>query len=176
MATKRPAKRAASARRLPLALQLLKDDHAAVDKLFRQFERSDDASARASLAQQICAALTRHATIEETLFYPEVRAAIEEQDLLDEAEVEHGSIKALVEQIGSSRPGDDLFEARVTVLKEYVKHHVKEEEDEMFPKVKRAGLDLEALGRQMQAELAQGAPSEGTRKSPSRARTAERRP
>lgn len=148
MATKKKAARRTAAP--PLAIKLLMDDHKTVDKLFRQCSRAARASERHAIVQKICAALTVHATIEEEIFYPEVRAALKQQDLLDEALVEHGSIKALVAALKSARPGDELYDGRVTVLKEYVKHHVKEEEEEMFPKVKRAGLDLTELGERLQ--------------------------
>jgi hemerythrin superfamily protein len=159
MATKKTAKRSAkkpsakksSTRTLPLALEMLAQDHAAVDKLFRRYSRTADDEARAEVVTQICEALTLHAHIEEEIFYPEVRNALEAHDLLDEAEVEHGSIKALVDALSNGQPGEDLFDAQVTVLKEYVAHHVKEEEEELFPKVKRSGLDLQDLGERMSA-------------------------
>ena len=148
-------KPATRVQRAPLALQLLTADHAAVDKLFRRYARLDDDAARAAIVQEICAALSAHATIEEQIFYPEVREALELDDLLDEAEVEHGGIKALIAALSNGHPGHDLFDAQVTVLKEYVKHHVKEEEEELFPKVKRANLDLEDMGRRLKAAKAE---------------------
>ena len=151
-AKKTPASRA---RRMPLALKLLIDDHAAVDKLFRRYAKLDDDEARAEVVREICTALSAHAAIEEQIFYPEVRDALDANDLLDEAEVEHGSIKALIDALSSGHPGHDLFDAQVTVLKEYVKHHVKEEEEELFPKVKRADLDLEDMGRRLKAAKAE---------------------
>jgi hemerythrin superfamily protein len=101
--------------------------------------------------RQICNALRAHAEIEEQIFYPAVRDAIEQEDLMDEAEVEHGEVKRLVEDLEDSRPREDLYDAKVAVLIEYVKHHVQEEEGQMFPKVKKAKLDLEELGREMAA-------------------------
>jgi hemerythrin superfamily protein len=94
--------------------------------------------------------LTVHATIEEELFYPAARENSTEQDLLDEAEVEHASAKDLIAQIEGMDAGDELYDAKVKVLGEYIDHHVKEEE-ELFPKVKRAKLDLEALGGELAA-------------------------
>jgi hemerythrin-like domain-containing protein len=88
-----------------------------------------------------------HARVEEELFYPSVRPQIRDDELMDEAAVEHDSLKALIEQLRNMKPGDANYDATVTVLHEYVKHHVKEEQDEIFPKVKQMDLDLVALGR-----------------------------
>src|SRR5690349_4054197 len=134
------------------AISMLKEDHQTVDKLFKEFEGLKDGEKdeqKADCVGQICKALTVHATIEEEIFYPAAREALEEQDLLDEAEVEHAGVKQLVGELENMSPGDELYDAKVTVLAEYVKHHVKEEEGQMFPKVKRAGLDTEALGGRM---------------------------
>ena len=94
--------------------------------------------------------LTVHAQIEEEIFYPAAQDAIKEPDLVDEATVEHASAKDLIAQIESSEPSDELFDAKVKVLGEYIDHHVKEEESEMFPQVRKAKLDLDALGAQLQ--------------------------
>jgi hemerythrin superfamily protein len=136
------------------AIDLLTADHVAVDKLFKQFEKladDGDAGAKAGCVEQICAALTVHATIEEEIFYPAAREVLEEEDLLDEAEVEHDGIKGLVADLEGMSPEDDLYDAKVTVLGEYVKHHVREEQDDMFPKVKKAKVDTVALGRRLSA-------------------------
>lgn len=143
-----------ASRKQPDAVQLLTQDHREVEKLFdeyRQLAEQDDApdEEKAALAQQICTMLQVHTTIEEELFYPAARDAIEEQDLLDEAEVEHASAKDLIAQILGGGPAESLYDARVQVLGEYVKHHVKEEEKELFPKVKKSGMDLAALGTEM---------------------------
>jgi hemerythrin-like domain-containing protein len=133
------------------AIELLKADHKEVAALFEEFESADDDS-KQELAQQICDALTVHAQIEEEIFYPAAREALgdEGEDLLDEAEVEHGSIKDLVEAIESDDE-NELFDAQVTVMGEWVKHHVKEEETELFPKVQKTRMDMAAIG----AELAE---------------------
>jgi len=135
------------------ALKLLKTDHDAVENLFEQYERlkDKDESKKEDLIGQICTALSVHAQLEEEIFYPAARNALEEagEDLLDEAEVEHGSIKSLVEQLETMSADDELCDAKVKVLSEYVKHHVKEEETELFPKVKKSSLDLEAVGEEM---------------------------
>lgn len=129
------------------AISLLKQDHREVEKLAKQFESTDDDAEKGEIAQQICHALTVHAQIEEELFYPASREVLSEsdQDLVDEAEVEHATLKDLIAQIEAMKPGQDLYEAKVTVLTEYVKHHVKEEEGEYFPKVGKK-LDLDSLG------------------------------
>ena len=144
--------RTRTARRAPNAITLLTEDHAKVRKMFKQFERShekmDDAE-KAELVGQICMELTVHTQLEEEIFYPAAREAIEEQELLDEAEVEHASAKELIAQLQSMQPGDELYDAKVTVLGEYVDHHIKEEEKQMFPKVRKARLDLEYLAEQI---------------------------
>jgi hemerythrin superfamily protein len=136
------------------AIALLTADHRSVKAMFQAFdklkERDDARDEKAELVQRICAELTVHATIEEEIFYPAVREAIDEEDLMDEADVEHASAKDLIAQLEAASPGDDHFDAKVTVLGELIDHHVKEEEGEMFPKAKKA-IDVEAVG----AELAQ---------------------
>jgi len=133
------------------ATALLARDHAEVKKLFKQYEKLADAEAegeeRQALAERICAMLTVHATIEEEIFYPAAREADVEDDLLDEAEVEHASAKDLIAQIQSMSPDDELYDAKVKVLGEYVDHHVQEEEGEMFPKCRRAKMDLAGLAQ-----------------------------
>ena len=139
------------------AIALLSADHKEVDALFKEYEKLCKADAddgeKGLLAAQICAMLTVHATIEEELFYAAARAALEDdgQDLLDEAVVEHASAKDLIAQIEDANPGDELFDAKVQVLGEYIRHHVKEEETELFPKVKKAKADLVALGAALAA-------------------------
>jgi hemerythrin superfamily protein len=135
------------------AIKLLKADHAEVEELFAQYEKQKkkSGSGKPELIDKICTALTVHAQIEEEIFYPAARNALEEdgEELLDEAEVEHASIKSLVEQLDVMSWDDELCDAKVKVLSEYVKHHVKEEEGQMFPKVKKADLDLDALGMEL---------------------------
>ncbi len=135
------------------AVQLLTEDHEQVRQLFEQYEQlvsSDaDAQEKQELAEQICLMLTVHADLEEELFYPAARDALDEQDLLDEAQVEHASARDLIEQIQEMDPTEDLYDAKVKVLGEYVNHHVQEEENELFPKIQDAGIDLEALGEEL---------------------------
>ncbi len=132
---------------------LLQRDHADVKKLFKQYEKLADNEAdgeeRQALAMQICTMLTVHATIEEEIFYPAAREAEVDDDLLDEAEVEHASAKDLIAQIQSMDPGVALYDAKVIVLGEYIDHHVQEEENEMFPKCRRAKIDLAGLAEQL---------------------------
>jgi len=145
------------------AINLLMTDHDEVETLFKQFQKTkNDGAGKADIVEQICKALTVHAAIEEEIFYPAARDALAEkdEDLLDEAEVEHASIKSLVEQIQEADPDDELFDAKVKVLCEYVTHHVKEEEGEMFPRIKKTGLDLEELGAELM-ELKQELMGEG---------------
>jgi hemerythrin superfamily protein len=127
-------------------------DHKKVAELFKQFQTAKkDGGDKAGIVEQICDALSVHAEIEEEIFYPAARDALTEngEDMLDEAEVEHASIKSLVEQLQDADPGDEMYDAKVKVLCEYVTHHVKEEEGEMFPKVKKTNLDLEELGAEL---------------------------
>ncbi len=137
------------------AIELLRNDHQEVDELFRKYDELADApsddEAKKSLAEQICTMLIVHASIEEEIFYPAASDAIDETELLDEAEVEHQSVKDLIARIQASDPSDPLYDAQVRVLGEYVRHHVEEEETEMFPRVEEAGLDLDALGAEMAA-------------------------
>lgn len=134
------------------AISLLMEDHKYVQKLFKEFEKikeDEDVDEKQKLVRVICTELSVHAQIEEEIFYPAARNAIDEQDLLDEAEVEHASAKELITQLESMQPDEELYDAKVCVLGEYVNHHVKEEQDELFPKVKKADLDLQALGQEL---------------------------
>lgn len=135
------------------AIAVLIEDHKRVRKLFKQFEKMKEEGTPAekeALARQICEELKLHTEVEEKIFYPAARKAIDEQDMLDEALIEHASAKDLIAQIEEGDAKDSMWAARVTVLGEYVEHHVKEEEEEMFPKVKKAKLDLEALGEEIE--------------------------
>ena len=148
---KSASKKKSSSSRAPSdALALLRADHRTVQELFQQFEKTRSDDRKKTLAEQICNELTIHAQIEEEIFYPAAREAIREEDLLDEATVEHQSAKDLIAQIEGGS-GDELWEAKVKVLGEYVNHHVKEEQNELFPQVKKTKLDLKALGEQLQA-------------------------
>jgi hemerythrin superfamily protein len=143
-----------SAARTPDALKLLMADHKEVKALFKDYEKLVKAEAdderKQALAEQICQMLTVHATIEEELLYPAAHEVLEESDLVDEATVEHASAKDLIAQIQGMSPSDELYDAKVTVLGEYIDHHVKEEEKEMFPKLRKTELDLKELGVSLQ--------------------------
>jgi hemerythrin superfamily protein len=133
------------------AIALLIADHKKVKDLFEQFEALSDRSKvnKKKIAAQICLELTVHTHIEEEIFYPAVRGPIKDDDLMDEALVEHAGAKDLIAQISEMDPGDDLYDAKVKVLSEQIEHHVGEEEDEMFPKVRKSKVDLVELGQQM---------------------------
>jgi hemerythrin superfamily protein len=134
------------------AIALLTADHREVSEMFEQFEQLGDraTTSKEKLKDKICKALIAHTAIEEEIFYPAVREKIEEgEDLVDEAVVEHAAAKDLIKQLQEMQPDDELYDAKVKVLGEQVEHHVKEEEKEMFPKVKKSGLDLLALGQEM---------------------------
>ena len=133
------------------AIALLRADHQKVTELFEAFEKSRIETKKRAIAEQICKELSIHATIEEEIFYPAARDAIDDEALLNEAEVEHQSAKDLIAQIQASDPSDALYDAQVKVLGEYVNHHVEEEEGELFPRVKEADLDLDELGAEMGA-------------------------
>ena len=136
------------------AIDLLKEDHEKVKKAVKEFEkmdRSDTESCR-ELVERVCAELRVHTTLEEEIVYPALREAIEDEDIMNEAAVEHETAKMLIEQLENMEPDDPNYFATFTVLGEYVMHHVKEEEGEMFPQAKKAkDLDLEALGEQIKA-------------------------
>jgi hemerythrin superfamily protein len=136
------------------ALHILAEDHKKVIELFDEFERmkedeDTDDEAKQMLVETACAELTIHAQVEEEIFYPAARDAIDDMDLLDEAEVEHASAKQLISELAAMQPDDDLYDAKFTVLGEYVKHHIQEEEKELFPKIKKADLELEELGQEI---------------------------
>jgi hemerythrin superfamily protein len=137
------------------AVELLRQDHRAVEDLFKQFEKlkDDDEDAAAEVIEAACNELKIHDKIETEIFYPAVREQAEEEeveDLLDEAEVEHETVRELIEKLEGMEWEDEKLNAHFTVLTEYVKHHVQEEEQEMFPKVKKLkDLDLDALGAEM---------------------------
>ena len=140
------------------ACDLLDADHKAVKKLFKEYDELAGSKARGApqkrldLARQICQELSVHARVEEEIFYPALRAAIKDTDMLAEAEVEHQSAKDLIAQIESMGEADEMFDAKVKVLGEYIDHHVKEERNEIFPKARASRkLDLVAMREQLAA-------------------------
>lgn len=154
-ASKTARKMARAAAKPVDAIKLLKDDHKEVKGWFKNYESLEDDAEKQALADKICLALTVHTQIEEEIYYPATREAIDDDDLLDEAEVEHAGAKELIAQLQAMKVGDRLFDAKVTVLGEYVAHHVVEEESEMFPESRDSDLDLKALGAQMAARKAE---------------------
>ena len=158
-ARKKPASTRASASRTPDALKLLMEDHKEVKSLFQAYDKlvkaEADAAKKQAIAQQICTALTVHATVEEELLYPAAYDVLAEGDLVDEATVEHATAKDLIAQIEGMQPSDDLYDAKVKVLSEYIDHHVKEEEKEMFPKLRKTELDLKELGASIKTRKAE---------------------
>jgi hemerythrin-like domain-containing protein len=159
---KKPAARKSV--KAPDAIALLKKDHATVSAMFEQYDKLGDKALakKLKLARTICKELKVHTQIEEEIFYPATREALpKEDDLLDEAQVEHDGAKKLIAELDAMMPGDDLFDAKVTVLSEYIKHHVKEEHEEMFPKVRKTKLDLNEIGMRLafrKAELSKQIP------------------
>jgi hemerythrin superfamily protein len=144
-----------AARAQPLALELLMSDHRKVEDLFEQFEqeKESDEGTRREIAQQICAELTIHAQVEEELFYPWLREQLEDDDMemVEEAQVEHNTAKDLIAQIEGATDIDEVYNAKVKVLSEYIKHHVQEEENEIFPEVRDQQEELDELGQEMSA-------------------------
>ena len=139
------------------ALRLLSADHREVEALFEQYHAASSASLKSQLARKVCISLSVHTMLEEQIFYPACRSAGVEHASLDEAQVEHDAFKRLVREIMRHRPRDRLYDAKVKVLGEYVKHHVNEEEkggQGIFAKAGQAGLDMAALGSRLKARKA----------------------
>lgn len=139
----------------PDALDLLKADHDKVKDLFLEFEslkgNDDEDERKSELVDEICYELTLHTMIEEELFYPSLRAATDDTDMLDEADIEHAGARELISQLEVMYPGDDHFDATVTVLGEEVAHHIDKEETDMFAAARASGIDLSELGGQLAA-------------------------
>jgi hemerythrin superfamily protein len=135
----------------PDAIALLKADHRKVEDLFEAFEKASGDGKKQAIAEQICMELKIHAMIEEEIFYPACKGAVE-QDMLDEAYVEHDGAKVLINEIEAGGPNDEFYDAKVKVLSEEIEHHVEEEEkrvEGLFSQARKAGLDMEDLGRRM---------------------------
>lgn len=152
---KAPAKRKTTSSRTPKnqaapdAIALLRADHKRGSDLFEQFDKARASARKADLVQQICMELTIHAQLEEEIFYPAFQARTPDKSLVPEATVEHQTLKDLIAQVKDVAPDAPLYNAKVTVLSEYVKHHVKEEQGEMFPKARKSKLPLAELGEQI---------------------------
>ena len=139
-------------RRDPLAVSLLKKDHREVEAMFDEYEQLEADAEKLKLFQKVALALKVHTQLEEELFYPSQRGEVDD-DLLDEAQVEHDGAKKMIAEIEAMRPSDDLYDAKVTVLGEYIRHHVKEEEQPggIFAQAKRGDTDLDAMGERLKA-------------------------
>ena len=135
------------------AIELLKEDHRKLERLFREFIElrgtDPDGETKRAVVERTCTALTVHTLIEEEIFYPAVRDTLSDQIVGEEALVEHATAQALIERLEGLEPAGPFYDATFTVLSEYVQHHVKEEETSMFPQVKDAQLDLADLGQRM---------------------------
>lgn len=133
------------------AIAILKADHKKVSALFAEFEKARAATTKKRLVSTLCLELSVHAQVEEEIFYPAVQAALKDKVLVPEAKVEHATLKDLIGQIEGAEPDGEMYAAKVKVLSEYVKHHVKEEQTEMFPKAAKTRLDMLALGAKITA-------------------------
>jgi hypothetical protein len=148
----KPRRTRRTGRRDPLAITLLKKDHREVEGWFDEYEQLEADAEKLSLFNKIALALKVHTRIEEEIFYPEERGEVED-DMLDEAYVEHDGAKKLIAEIEAMKPSDEYYDAKVKVLGEYIKHHVKEEEQPggIFAQAKKGDEDLEAMGERMKA-------------------------
>ncbi len=131
------------------AVTLLCDDHAKLKDLFKQFEQAPDIQAKQCIVESACAELEIHSKIEEEIFYPAVRSKLNDDDMVDEAEEEHHEAKGLVDELKAMEPHDEKYDSTFKELCDGVRHHIQEEESEMFPEVKKTDLDLYALGAEM---------------------------
>lgn len=131
------------------ATALLRADHKLVDGLFAEYEKARSSTKKQQLVNQICTELSVHAQVEEEIFYPAVKAALKDKELIPEATVEHSAVKDLIAQIEGAEPDGEMYDAKIKVLSEYVKHHVKEEHNEIFPKAKSSQLDMLELGARL---------------------------
>lgn len=133
------------------ATELLRADHKLVSSLFAEYEKTRLTSKKKDLVARICHELSVHAQVEEEIFYPAVKKALKDKELVPEATVEHASLKELIAQVEGVEPNGEMFDAKIKVLAEYVEHHVKEEQNEMFPKANASKLDMAELGAEIAA-------------------------
>lgn len=133
----------------PDATTLLRADHKRVSDLFAEYEKARTDTQKKDLVTAICTELSVHAQVEEEIFYPAVKEALGDAELVPEATVEHATLKDLIAQVEGIAPDGEMYDAKIKVMSEYVKHHVKEEQTEMFPKAKKSSLDMRALGAQI---------------------------
>lgn len=150
MATAAKKSSPSASTKIPDAITLLRADHKEVNDLFDAFEKTKSDIKKKKIVAEICTALTVHAQIEEEIFYPAFKQALKDKELIPEATVEHATLKELIAQVKDVEPDGEMYDAKIKVLSEYVKHHVKEEQTEIFPKAKSATkLDLFELGGQL---------------------------
>lgn len=133
------------------AIALLRADHKRVSDLYDQYESTRSATKKKKIVAAICLELTIHAQVEEEIFYPAVKQALKDKELVPEATVEHATLKELIAQVKDKEPDGEMFDAKIKVMSEYTRHHVKEEQNEMFPKARATKLDMKALGEQIAA-------------------------
>ena len=133
------------------AFDVLEEDHHEVEEWFDEYDelKDSDEDRKTDLAEKICLALKVHAQIEEEIFYPQAREASRDNDLIDEALVEHATVKNLIAEIEAMEVGEELYDAKIRVLGEMVKQHIKEEEEELFPEIQSTKMDLAAVGKQL---------------------------
>jgi len=134
------------------AISLLRSDHRKVKTLFEEYEKkkeSASAEEKFEIAKKVCGELLIHMAIEEGIFYPAARRGMDDEEIMNEAQVEHDGAKDLIIQLGELQPNDPMFDAKITVLSEQIDHHVEEEEKSMFPKVRASNIDIDALGREL---------------------------
>ncbi len=133
------------------ATALLRADHKVVSDLFTEYEAARTSAKKRSIVASICTELSVHAQVEDEIFYPAVKAALKDKELIPEAIVEHATLRDLIGQVEGQEPDGEMFDAKIKVLSEYVKHHVKEEHEEMFPKARASNLNMVELGAKLAA-------------------------
>ena len=150
-ARKAPAKSSRSTGGGTDAIALLRADHKRVSELYEQYESTRSTAKKKALVATICQELSVHAQVEEEIFYPAVKAALKDKELVPEAQVEHATLKELIAQVKDKEPDGEMFDAKIKVMSEYTRHHVKEEQNEMFPKARATRLDMKELGARIAA-------------------------
>jgi hemerythrin-like domain-containing protein len=134
----------------PNAFDVLEHDHREVEEWLDEYDELErDDRRKADLAKKICLALKVHTQIEEEIFYPAARDATKDNDLIDEAIVEHGTVKNLIKEVEDMEIGEELYDAKMRVLGEMVKRHIREEEEELFPELEAAKMDVDAVGKEL---------------------------
>ncbi len=133
------------------AIAMLRADHAAVGEMFAEYEETRSTPDKKALVAEICMALRVHTQIEEEIFYPEVKTTLKDKSLVPQATVDHRGVKDLIAQLQGIEPDGDAYDAKVRVLSAYVRHHVRDANDEMFPQAKASSLDMIDIGARMAA-------------------------